>query len=126
VRAELVPLRTQQSAAAVRLVLAPIFPLSAEQSFNCCLAHCSMHRKDCLGGVPSHSRAILSHIASDWPAFADVRAAARGWSQKSRLANALSIADNEVRVALAAALLCTDLPDASAEPEPFEDVESRA
>jgi hypothetical protein len=46
-------------------------------------------------------------------------------SQKSRLANALSIAVNEVRVALAAALLCTDPPDASAEPEAFEDAESR-
>ena len=85
-----------------------------------------MHRKDRPGGVPPLSRAILSHIASDWPAFADVRAAARALSQKSRLANALSFAVNEVRVALAAALLCTDLPDASAEPEPREDVESRA
>jgi hypothetical protein len=83
-----------------------------------------MHRKVCLGGVPPPlSRAILSHIASEWPAFADVRAAARVLSQKSRLANALSIAVNEVRVALAAALLCSDLP---AEPEPCEDVESRA
>jgi hypothetical protein len=40
--------------------------------------------------------------------------------------NALSIAINEVRVALAAAPLCTDPPDTSAEPEPCEDVESRA
>jgi hypothetical protein len=95
-------------------------------AFNCCLAHGSMHRKNCPGGVPPLSRAILSHIASDWPAFADVRAAARALSQKSRLANALSIAVNEVGVALAAALLCTDPPDASAEPEPCEDVESRA
>jgi hypothetical protein len=85
-----------------------------------------MHRQDCLGGVPSISRAILSRIASGWPAFADVRAAAIALSHKSRLANALSIAINEVRVALAAALLCTDLPDAAAEPEPCEDVESRA
>jgi hypothetical protein len=85
-----------------------------------------MHRKDCLGGVPPLSRAILSHIVSDLAAFADVRAAARALSQKSRLANALSIAVNKVRVALAAALLCTDLPDASAEPEPCEDVESCA
>jgi VIT1/CCC1 family predicted Fe2+/Mn2+ transporter len=76
--------------------------------------------------VPSLSRAILSHIASDWSAFADVRAAARALSQKSRLANALSIAVNEVRVALAAALLCTDLPGASAESETNEDAESRA
>jgi hypothetical protein len=85
-----------------------------------------MHSKDCPGGVPPLSRAILSHIASDWPAFADVLAAARALSQKSRLANALLIAINEVRVALAAALLCTDPPDASEEPEPFEDAESRA
>jgi hypothetical protein len=85
-----------------------------------------MHRKDCLGGVHPLSRAILSHIASDWPAFADVRAAARALSQKSGLANALSIVVNEVRVALAVALLCTDLPDAPAEPEPCEDMESRA
>jgi hypothetical protein len=82
-----------------------------------------MHRKDRPGGVPPLSRAILSHIASDWPAFADVLAAARALSRKSRLANDLSIAVNEVRVALAAALLCTDLP---AEPEPCKDVESRA
>jgi hypothetical protein len=48
-------------------------------------------------------------------------------SQKSRHANTLSIADNEVRVALAAALLCTDLPGASSsESEPHEDAESRA
>jgi hypothetical protein len=82
-----------------------------------------MHRQDRPGGVPPLSRAILSLIASDWPAFADVRAAARALSQKSRLVNALSIAVNEVRVALAAALLCSDLP---AEPEPCEDVKSRA
>jgi hypothetical protein len=85
-----------------------------------------MHRKDRLGGVHPLSRAILSHIASDWPAFADVRAAARALSQKSRLANALSIAVDEVRVALAAALLCTDPPYASVESEPYEDAESRA
>jgi hypothetical protein len=48
-------------------------------------------------------------IASDWSVFADVRAAARALSQKSRLANALSIAVNEGRVALEAALLCTDM-----------------
>jgi hypothetical protein len=63
---------------------------------------------------------------SDWPSFADVRAAARALSEKSLLANALSIAVIEERVALAAALLCTDPPDASAESEPCEDVESRA
>jgi hypothetical protein len=85
-----------------------------------------MHRQDCSGCAPPLSRAILSHIASDWPAFADVRAAARALSQKSRLANALLIAVNEVRVALAAALLCSDPPDASAESEAFEDAESRA
>jgi hypothetical protein len=65
-------------------------------------------------------------LASEWPAFADVRATAKALSQKSRLANALSIAVNEVRVALAAVLLCTDPPDASEEPEPVEDAESRA
>jgi hypothetical protein len=81
-RAEVVALRTQQSAAAIRSALAPIIPLS----LNCCLAHGSMHSQACLGGVPPLSRAILSHIASDWPAFADVRAAARALSQKSRLA----------------------------------------
>jgi hypothetical protein len=85
-----------------------------------------MHRKDCLGAAPPLSRAILCHIASDWPAFSDARAAARVLSQKSRLANALSIAVNEVRVALAAALLCSDPPDASAESEPHEEAESRA
>jgi hypothetical protein len=85
-----------------------------------------MHRKERAGGVAPLSRAIISHIASDWPAFADVRAAARASSQKSCLANALSIAVNKVRVALAAALLCTDPPGASVESEPHEDAESRA
>ena len=57
---------------------------------------------------PPLSSAILSHISADWPAFADVRASARALSSKTRLTNTLSIAVNEVRVAMAAALLCTD------------------
>ena len=55
--------------------------------------------------APSLSGAILAHIAGEWSDFAEIRAAARALSQKSRLTNALSIAVNEVRVALAAALL---------------------
>ena len=55
--------------------------------------------------TPSLSGVILAHIAADWTEFAEIRAAARALSQKSRLTNALSIAVNEVRVALAAALL---------------------
>ena len=55
--------------------------------------------------TPSLSGAILAHIAADWTEFAEIRAAARALSQKSRLTNAPSIAVNEVRVALAAALL---------------------
>ena len=60
------------------------------------------------GGDEPLSSAILYHIAADWEEFADVRAAARARSQKSRLRNALSIAANSVRVALAAAALCSD------------------
>jgi hypothetical protein len=85
-----------------------------------------MHRKECPGGGPPLSKAILAHIAADWPAFADVRAAARALSQKSRLANTLSIAVNEVRMALAAALLCSDPHATASDPEPHEDAESRA
>ena len=58
--------------------------------------------------VPSLSCAILAHVAAGWPGFAEVRAAARARSQKTRLANTLSIAANEVRVALAAGLLSAD------------------
>ena len=52
--------------------------------------------------TPPLSSAIIAHIASDWIEFAEIWAAARALSQKSRLTNALSIAVNEVRVALAA------------------------
>jgi len=62
--------------------------------------------------APPLSSAILSHIAADWPEFAEIRAAARALSHKSRLTNALSIAVNEVRVALAAALLSSGRPGA--------------
>jgi hypothetical protein len=57
--------------------------------------------------TPPLSSAILEHIAADWDGFAEIRSAARALSQKSRLTNTLSIAVNEVRVALAAALLST-------------------
>ena len=53
--------------------------------------------------IPPLSSAVLAHIAADWTEFAAVRAASRALSHKSRLANALSIAVNEVRVSLAAA-----------------------
>ena len=80
-------------------------------------------------GAPPLRSSILYHIAADWGSqtlgrqrgfadiraaasgrqeFADIRAAARALSQKSRLRNALSIAVNSVRVALAAAALCAD------------------
>ena len=58
--------------------------------------------------LPPLSSTILFHIAADWAEFADIRAAARALSHKSRLVNAVSIVSNEIRVALAAALLCTD------------------
>jgi hypothetical protein len=57
--------------------------------------------------TPSLSRAILEHIAADWDGFAEILSAARALSQESRLTNTLSIAVNEVRFALAAALLST-------------------
>ena len=53
--------------------------------------------------TPSLSGAILAHIAADWTEFAEIRAAARALSQKSRLTHSLSL--SEVREALAAALL---------------------
>jgi hypothetical protein len=58
--------------------------------------------------IPPLSSAVLAHIAADWTEFVAVRAALRALSHKSRLANALSIAVNEVRVSLADALLSTD------------------
>jgi hypothetical protein len=58
--------------------------------------------------IPPLSSAVLAHIAADWTEFAAVRAALLALSHKSHLANALSIAVNEVRVSLAAALLSTD------------------
>jgi hypothetical protein len=85
-----------------------------------------MHREERAGGVPPLSRAILSHIAHDWTGFAEVRAAARALSQKSRLANTLSIAVNEVRMALAAAVLFLDSPGATSGPEPREDAKARS
>ena len=59
-------------------------------------------------GAPPFRSSILYHIAADWKEFADIRAAAKALSQKSQLRNALSIAVNSVRVALAAAALCAD------------------
>ena len=59
-------------------------------------------------GAPPLRSSILYHIAADWEEFADIRAAARALSQKSRLRNALSTAVNSVRVELAAAALCAD------------------
>jgi hypothetical protein len=56
---------------------------------------------------PPLSSAILAHIAADWDGFAEIRSTAHAVSQKSRLTNTLSIAVNEVLVALAAALLST-------------------
>ena len=59
-------------------------------------------------GAPPLRSSILYHIAADWEEFADIRAAARALSQRSRFRNALSIAVNSERVALAAATLCAD------------------
>ena len=76
-------------------------------SWHSCLVKIFRHMAQSGSGprTPSLSGAILAHIAADWTEFAEIRAAARALSQKSRLTNALSIAVNEVRVALAAALL---------------------
>jgi hypothetical protein len=82
--------------------------------------------EDCAGVVPPLSRAILSHIAHDWSEFVEVLAAALALSQKSRLANALSITVNEARVALAAALLCSGQPEAAPGPEPRKDAYARS
>ena len=59
-------------------------------------------------GAPPLRSATLYHIAAAWEEFGNMRAAARALSQKSRLRNALSIVENSVRVALAAAALCAD------------------
>ena len=80
------------------------------------------------GTAESHgaplSNAILQHVAADWPEFARIRASARALSQKTRLAHSVSIAANEVRVAMASALLSHDCgtrpPTAVSAPIPVE------
>ena len=57
--------------------------------------------------APPLSTALLSHIAADWPEFAEIRAAASALSHKQRLAQSVSALVNELRVAFAGALLCT-------------------
>ena len=57
--------------------------------------------------APPLSTALLSHIAADWPEFAEIRAAASALSHKQRLAQSVSAVVNELRVAFAGALLCT-------------------
>ena len=54
------------------------------------------------------SSAFLQHVTHDWPEFAATRAPARALSHKTRLFQTTSIAANEVRVALALALLSHD------------------
>ena len=54
---------------------------------------------------PPLSHAILDHVAAGWPEFAAIRAAASAGSHRQRLPQCISIAINELRVALAAALL---------------------
>ena len=49
--------------------------------------------------------ALLGHVAAGWPSFAALRAAASSGQKKSRLANELSAAVNELRVTLAACFL---------------------
>ena len=56
---------------------------------------------------PPLRASILSHVAAAWPAFQDLRAAAGAYAHKERLRNAVSILVNELRVALAAAHLCS-------------------
>ena len=58
--------------------------------------------------VPPLCCSILSHVSAAWPEIAEVLSAARALSHRSRLPNALSIEVNEVRVAMASALLCTE------------------
>ena len=62
----------------------------------------SAHRGS--GPPPLHT-AVLAHIAADWPELAAIRGAAGTHSHKQRLQQTVSIAINEVRVALASALL---------------------
>ena len=75
---------------------------------------------------PPLSSAILQHVASDWPEFAAVRASARALSHRSRLAQTISIAANEVRVSLASALLSSDCGARSPTAESCEDAARRA
>ena len=77
----------------------------------------SAHRGS--GPPPLHT-AVLSHIAADWPEFAAIRGAAGTHSHRQRLQQTVSIAINEVRVALASALLCTQAR-ASRAPDALED-----
>ena len=54
-------------------------------------------------GAPPLRSALPYHIAADWEEFADIRAAAKALSQRSRLRNALSIAVNTVSLPWATA-----------------------
>jgi hypothetical protein len=56
---------------------------------------------------PPLRASILNHVAAAWPTFYDLRAAAGARAHKERLRNTVSILINELRVALAAAQLCT-------------------
>lgn len=51
------------------------------------------------------SSVLLDHVAADWPEFAALRAAVSAAGRKSRLPAAVSIAINELRVAIAADFL---------------------
>ena len=65
--------------------------------------------------------ALLSHVAADWPEFQQLRAAASAYSARTRLANAVSIAVNELRVAFAAALLSAPATPAGSPAIPASD-----
>jgi hypothetical protein len=54
---------------------------------------------------PPLAHAILDHVAADWPDFALIRPAASSLQSKARLPQAISMAVNELRVALASAAL---------------------
>lgn len=75
---------------------------------------------------PVLAHAILDHVAADWPEFAEVRAAARAFSQRSRVQQTISAAANEVRVALAAALLAADRNGLAVGPQTVADSEASA
>ena len=75
---------------------------------------------------PPLAHAILDHVAADWPDFALIRPAASSLQSKARLPQAISMAVNELRVALASAALGHGLSAHEANAQRAAQAEARA